>query len=88
MSRIYLLKSGKRRLLSGLDGSPIEIHELDNIQFEIECLDSSPEIYIEDYKVSLKKMANFLYLKNINFLERASVKVLSGYILMGKVVNF
>lgn len=61
MSRVYLIKGGKRRLLNELGGSLIEIHELDKIQFEIQCQDVAPEIYIEDYKVTLiKKGAVFV----------------------------
>lgn len=88
MSRIYLLKSGKRRLLSGLDGSPIEIHELDNIQFEIECLDSSPEIYIEDYKVSLKKNGKFFVSEEYQFFRESFGESLIRLYTDGKSSEF
>lgn len=71
MSRIYLLKAGKRRLLNELGGSPIEIHELDKIQFEIQCLDSSPEIYIEDYKISLKKSGQVFLSEEYQFFRES-----------------
>lgn len=71
MSRLYLLKSGKRRLLNEVGGSSIEIHELDKIQFEIQCQDSAPELYIEDYKVSLRKVGDVFISEEYQFFRES-----------------
>lgn len=71
MSRIYLLKDGKKRLLSESGVSQIELHELDKVQFEIQCLSTSPEVYIEDYQVSLKKQGNVFLSEEYQFFRES-----------------
>lgn len=71
MPRIYLLKDGKKRLLNESGVSQIELHELDKVQFEIQCLSTSPEIYIEDYKVSLKKEGDAFLSEEYQFFRES-----------------
>lgn len=71
MSRIYLLKNGQKRLLNESGGSQIEIHELDKVQFEIQSPYTSPEVYIEDYKVTLTKKGDVFISEEYQFFRES-----------------